>query len=78
MAQIFFVFKGKLISKGTVFWCLQIYQKANEIFVRISALAPKMGQTQFDQFLRLGQKSLKKFRWLLVDLKTTKISFEIN
>ena len=33
--------KGQLILKYVPFWCLQIDQKTNEIFVRISALASK-------------------------------------
>ena len=39
------VAKGQLISKCP-FWCLQIFQKNNEIFVRISALAPEKGSSQ--------------------------------
>ena len=33
--------KGQLISKCPFAWCLQIEQKTNKIFVRISALASK-------------------------------------
>ena len=40
--------KGQLISKMS-FWCLQIDQKTNEIFIRISALASEKRLNQKDK-----------------------------
>jgi hypothetical protein len=75
------------------FWCLQISQKINEIFSRISALAskkrsnqkniPLIGGFYFDSlmyttFLILSRNPGKNFVVFLGDLKTPNGNFEIK
>ena len=71
---IYHYFKVQLISKCPSFWCLQIFQRRNEFFVRISALASRKRSNQnkiiqlvvknalvfflFVLFKRLGKKQV--------------------
>ena len=51
--------KGQLILKGNFGVCLQIYQKTNKIFVRISSLESEMGQIK-------KIKALYYIKWYII------------